>query len=432
MIKIVRLFFFSIIFTAFSGLNVQAQTTTSSPYSQFGLGDLKQSLLPQSRAMGGIAMGLRKPGLYTNINVANPASYSAVQITSFEIGQSLNLRQLSNSSISANTFNSSISHIAFAMPVSPKSGLSFGLLPYSELGYDYKISDKIDTTNVDYIYRGDGGLSKAHIGYGVQIGNHISVGANASYLFGKLKHSRSTEFPNDFSALYSRVENNNSVSGMTYDYGIQYFTKLSSKSKIIIGYSGNSGSKVNSTNSVVATHYRILPGSDDETGALDTVFFSQGTKRKLSMPMTHSVGFVIERTNYWLIGADFNYASWSDFKDGTNDPNLNNSYGFSVGGQYTPDPTDVTNYFKLIDYRLGFKYDKTPVEIRNTNINQYALTFGFGFPLPSNRNAFYQINLSAEAGQRGTQNNNLIRERYMNLHIGFTLNDRWFVKPKYD
>lgn len=409
-----------------------AQTTTSSPYSQFGLGDLKQAILPHSRAMGGISMGLRKPGAYTNINVSNPASYSAVQITTFEIGQSLNLRQLSNNSISETGFNSSISHIAFAVPVSAKSGLSFGLLPYSELGYKYRIPTKIDTTDVDYIYGGDGGLSKAHLGYGYQLGKHISVGANLSYLFGKLKQDRSTEFPDDFSALYSRVENSTSVGGLTYDFGIQYFTNLSSKNKLVIGYSGNSGSKVNSTNSTVATNYRVIPGSKEETGALDTIFLSQGVERKLNLPMTHSFGFVVERSSYWLFGADFNYANWSSFRDGVNNSGLNNSYGVAVGGQFTPDPTDVTNYFKLIEYRLGVKYDKTPIQVKNNNINQYALTFGFGFPLQATRASFYQINLSAEAGQRGTQNNNLIRERYMNFHIGFTLNDKRVVRPKYD
>jgi hypothetical protein len=142
MIKIFRFFFFSIItLTAFTALG---QTTTSSPYSQFGLGDLKQMILPQSRAMGGISMGLRKPGLYTNINIANPASYSAAQITVFEIGQSLTVRQLSNTSISESGINSSISHIAFAVPVTKRSALSFGLLPYSELGYEYNVPSKID------------------------------------------------------------------------------------------------------------------------------------------------------------------------------------------------------------------------------------------------------------------------------------------------
>jgi hypothetical protein len=36
--------------------------------------------------------------------------------------------------------------------------------------------------------------------------------------------------------------------------------------------------------------------------------------------------------------------------------------------------------------------------------------------------------LSAELGQRGTEKNNLVRDRYLNLHLGFTLNDKWFQK----
>jgi len=82
----------------------------------------------------------------------------------------------------------------------------------------------------------------------------------------------------------------------------------------------------------------------------------------------------------------------------------------------------------LVDYRFGVKYDKTFVQIGNNDINQYAMTFGFGFPLPRNRSSFYKINLSAELGQRGTEKNNLVRDRYLGLHLGFTLNDKWFQK----
>ena len=39
-----------------------------------------------------------------------------------------------------------------------------------------------------------------------------------------------------------------------------------------------------------------------------------------------------------------------------------------------------------------------------------------------------QINLSTEVGNRGTLANNLVRDRYVNIHLGFTLNDKWFQK----
>ena len=419
-------------FLLLATISASSQTTSSSPYSQFGLGDLKGSLLPQNRSMGGIAMGIRKPGAYNNVNLANPASYSAIQLTTFDVGAYTGLRQLSNSSASENSFNATLSHIVFGIPVTRKSALSFGLLPYSEAGYQYKNSKTVDTTKVDYIYGGDGGLSKAYLGYGFLLGKNLSLGFNVGYIFGNIKEIRSAEFPSEPSALNSRTQNSNSVGGLSYDYGLQYINNLSASSKLIIGYTGNAGNNLNSTNSIVATRYKKDFISGDETPALDTTFITEGTKKKLNPPLTHTIGFAFERTNKWLIGADVSYAKWSDYTDGGIRQGLNDTYGIALGGQFTPDPTAVSSYFKLVDYRFGLKYDKTYVNISNNDIIDYGLTFGLGLPLASNRSTFYKINLAAEVGQRGTISNSLIRERYLNLTLGFTLNDKWFVKPKFD
>jgi hypothetical protein len=82
MIKVLKNIFFY--YLLFISISATAQITSSSPYSQFGLGDLSGSLLPQNRAMGGLSMGIRKPGLYDNVNLANPASYSTFELTVYE------------------------------------------------------------------------------------------------------------------------------------------------------------------------------------------------------------------------------------------------------------------------------------------------------------------------------------------------------------
>jgi hypothetical protein len=146
------------------------------------------------------------------------------------------------------------------------------------------------------------------------------------------------------------------------------------------------------------------------------------------MPLTHTAGFAFEKFNSWVIGADISYNRWSDYREGNVNPGLNNSYGVVVGGQLTPDAASISNYWKLVDYRLGLKYDRTFVKIGNNDIKQYALAFGFGFPLPSNRSSFYKINFSTEIGKRGTEKNNLVRDSYVNINLGFTLNDKWFQK----
>lgn len=426
MIKTFKNIFF---FTLLAGsLSAAAQVTNSSPYSQFGLGDLKGSFLPQNRAMGGLSMGIRKPGLYDNINLANPASYSSIELTTFDIGASMDLRKLSKSGVSGkNQFNSTLSHITFGIPVNKFSAISFGLVPYSDLGYQFKNSGLVDTNRVEYIYGGEGGISKAYLGYGFRINKNLSLGFNVSYLFGSLKENRAFEFVNDLNAFNSRTQYKQSVSGLSFDYALQYSANLSEKTKLILGYTGNAGNDLNSSNNIVTTRYRKnIQG--EEQAAADSTFFFEGAKNTIKMPMTHTAGFAFEKTNAWLIGADVSYSKWSDYREGSINPGLNNTLGLAIGGQVTPDASSINSYFKLVDYRLGFKYDKTFVKINDTDINQYALTFGFGFPLPRNRATFYKINFSAELGQRGTESNNLVRDRFVNFNLGFTLNDKWFQK----
>jgi hypothetical protein len=42
------------------------------------------------------------------------------------------------------------------------------------------------------------------------------------------------------------------------------------------------------------------------------------------------------------------------------------------------------------------------------------------------------INIAAEFGQRGDANANQLTEQYVNLKLGFAINDMWFFKRKYN
>jgi len=408
-----------------------AQPATNSPYSQFGLGQLSESLLPQNRSLGGVAAGLRKPGTYNNVNLANPASYSAIQITTFDIGLYTGFTSLSKSGTTETSFTGELNHLVFGVPVTKKSALSFGILPYSTMGFRTRTPGNIDgNTEINKIYNGEGGLSKAYLGYGFQLGKHVSLGANASYLFGKLEKNRDTEFP-DVSYINSRNQVKRSLGGFNFDYGAQYFTQVSKKLKLTLGYSGSSQSNIKSTTTDATTRYTI-DANGNENIPLDTTYFKEGNSETVKLPSNHRFGLVLEESNKWLIGADVTIGQWSKYREGSTNPGLQNSLGVGVGAQITPDITAVGSYFKLVDYRFGFKYDKSYIKYNNNDIKQYALTLGLGLPLPSNRSTFYKINLGTELGQRGNSNNGLIRERFANIYLGFTLNDRWFQRYKFD
>jgi hypothetical protein len=351
-------------------------------------------------------------------------------MTTFDIGVSGSLNNLSKGDVTEKAFDASLNHLVFAVPVTKKSALSFGLVPYSSKGYNFTENDQVGGQNVKYVYSADGGISKAYLGYGFQLGKKFSVGANASYLFGKLTDSKAAEY-NNVAFLNSRTQNNNSISGLTFDYGVQYETPLSSKVSLVLGYAGSSNSTIKSKGDLLTTRY-FDTGTGTGGAPIDTTDFRQDAVTNLKLPALHTVGFVIQRNNKWLIGADYSMGRWKNYREGNNNPGLQNSTSLAVGTQLIPDITSVGNYFKLVDYRFGFRYDKTYIKLSNQDINQMALTFGLGLPLPANRSTFYKINLGTEIGQRGTLQNNLIRERFVNLHLSFTMNDQWFQKYKFD
>ncbi len=449
MIKYTRAFIiFLLAVTAFGAKaqSTQPTATTSSPYSRYGLGDINPALLPQNIGMGGIATAINKISNYNNINVLNPASYATINFTTIDIGLSTSFLSLNQTNptgagqLSSNNINFRLSHIAFAIPVTKRSAFSFGLLPYSALGYNYKQSftrngssgttGSVDTT-INNIYSGNGGLSKAYLGYGVGLTKHLLIGANISYIFGNLTEYTSTELPNLTGALDTRDEHSNSIRGFNYDYGVQYSFDFGDTKHLILGYSASTSSNLNTTVSHVVSQYNYDP-SGNENIATDSVVNQPGSKAKILLPRINHFGVSFQKDGKFLIGADYTTGKWSDLTIAGVNAGLQDSKTFNVGGQFTPDLNALHSIWLRTDYRLGLIYDQTYLDLNNTSIKRYALTFGFGLPLAPNNTSFYKINFSAEVGRRGTLDNGLIKENYVNLHLGFTLNDRWFQRFKFE
>jgi hypothetical protein len=417
---------------------VNAQITVQSPYSKFGVGNIKGSLLPQFRAMGGISTAVGKNSIFNNINMQNPASYASINSVTLDIGMSGTYNELRNSKITENSFNATLSHAAFGFNLGRRSGLSFGILPYSELGYNFKNTAKVGTNatnqkDVDFLYTGEGGLTKAYLGYGFGLGDHLRIGANLEYLFGNLSESRSAQYTNDAGAIHSRIQDRNSVGGVNYSYGAQYDIRINSKTSLIMGYSGSAASKIGSAKSKYVTQY-TLDATGGENPALDTLFVTENASTNLKLPLVHNFGISLQKNDAWLIGIDYRMGKWSDMTIDNVNQNLQDTYGFSVGGQLTPDFSSINNYFKRVEYRLGFQYDKTYIQMNNQDVKQMAITMGLGLPLSSYaRGILYKANVTAEFGKRGSLANGLLQERYVTFHLGFTLNDSsWFRRFKFD
>ena len=67
----------------------------------------------------------------------------------------------------------------------------------------------------------------------------------------------------------------------------------------------------------------------------------------------------------------------------------------------------------------------TPGSNTFTDINDFGISFGLGLPLG---NRLSNLNVGFEYGKKGTTTNGLLEEKYFNLRLSLSLNDKWFKK----
>ena len=175
--------------------------------------------------MGGSGIGLRS---YRDIGLVNPASYSALQVVTFDVGYTSNSLTLDDGMETQFQNNSYIDHLAIGLPIVKGFwGASFGVLPFSSIGYSYDevLNDPVAGA-VSFYNEGDGSINKAYLGNAFALKldsmSTISVGVNTYFLFGYMEHDQKAVF-GDVSGAYN-IWNREELSMADFgvDFGLQY------------------------------------------------------------------------------------------------------------------------------------------------------------------------------------------------------------------
>jgi len=415
----------------FSAVSINAQTRIWSPYSRYGVGELNFSNSTYISSMGGTAFGFRNP--YT-INFANPASYSGIGAQSFlfDGGVLFSPRILNTDDASETTLFSSLSHLIFAFPATKKWGFSLGLVPYSSIGYKINSSEHIDSIGkVNYTYEGWGGLNSFYIGTAYEIFKGFSVGMNANYYFGNIERKRiaifdTTGFRN------SRITNKINVSDIHLVAGLQYQIHFNNKIEekpgynLTFGLSGGNGTLLNATQNVLAVHFA---GDNIFAAAKDTVLNTTGEKSGIKLPLHIGGGIYFEQERKWMTGLDVEWQKWSDYSSFGSNDSLTNSLRISIGGGIMPKARATATMLSRTHFLWGAHFYSNYLELKNTSLNQYGISFGFAMPIRSSNTT---LQLSFEIGKTGTKENKLIEETYGKFKLGVSISEKWFYKRKYD
>jgi len=406
-----------------------SQNSTSSPYTQFGIGDLTNKGFGWSNGMGGAGYGLRSAN---HINFKNPASYTAMDSMSFNFafGFKSKITQYVTVDDEHIKDNSNISFLAISFPVTKWLKSSIGLMPYSNIGYGFMDTVNIETVgntlNYDY---GAGGINQFYIGNSVELNDQVSLGFNLSYLFGSLQHIRTLLFMN--SEYYNtQREDVIRVSDFHLSYGLQYYNDLNDKISYCVGVNFENESKIRSFyNSITLTTISPFVNEVDRDQVRDTVSYTDNLEDNIILPTNIGLGLSVYLDDKYIISADYNIQSWSNSKILGKTDSLINSNSLSLGLEYTPDYKSALRYWKRMNYRFGTHYTNSYIQIFDEQIKDLGISFGLGIPIKRSKSI---INVAFDFGKRGTTDNNLILENYGIISLNVSLSDIWFVKRKFD
>lgn len=406
----------------------KSQVSISSPYSIFGVGNLYGVSSQMNMALGGAATAFSSPYF---INPANPASYMAFDTNSFVFDAAFNLRSGTLKTIdqSQKTRFGTLSNLYFGFPVTKWWRSSMGIMPYSNVGYDMQGSQTIENIgNMVTVYKGSGGLNKAYIGNAFSPVKGLSVGVNMSYIFGNLVKERAVTFPDSGAFLNTMVRSSARLNKLNFDAGLIYRKTMKEGRFFQVGLTFHPKQFLFGQVEKIAYSYRYDPSTNSEK-IRDTISYELGGNSKVVMPNAYGAGIMIGSTNRWFAVADVNYQKWSEFRYLGTNPGLRDNLRLSLGGQFRPSPVDIGKYYERINYRAGIRFEQSYLEIKNTRVNDIGVSLGVGLPMKKSRST---INIAVELGTQGTTNNGLIKENYVRFTIGSALQERWFLKRKFN
>ena len=404
-----------------------AQSNTNSPYSQFGLGDLTDQSVSFNKGMNGVGLAMRRGN---EVNPMNPASYSAIDSLTmlFDAGLSGQITNYNENGTKLNGKSGGFDYVVGLFRAFKNVGISFGVLPYYNIGYKYYSTEKLNDaqTTVATTNEGSGGMHQLFIGTGIRPIKPLSIGVNLSYLWGEYNRSIASSSSSSINALTKQYSAD--ISSYKLDIGAQLELPISKNDNITLAATWTPG------HSLKADPELSIINTNSSISKSDTTTFK--IANGLSIPTAFGFGLAYNHALNLRVGADLQIQKWGsvDYPDYTNGTYalksglLKDSYRFNLGAEWTPRPLG-RKFLQRVRYRAGVGM-ATPYYYINgkEGPKEISASLGFGIPIMNGYNARSILSISGQFVHRSADN--LIKENMFRLNIGFTFNEKWFAKWK--
>ena len=413
------------VFVLLTGSFLYSQSGTISPYSYTGLGEINFKGTQINRFMGGLE--IYNDSIHANLS--NPSSYGKLKLTNYSLGLNYRMNNLKAGDVKKSLNSASLDYIGVAIPTR-RFGFGFGIIPYTSVGYRLSHTESVnEEEDVVNVFDGEGGVNKAYFSVGFKAFKYFSFGATFNYNFGQIIQETG-RYQNQIS-LGTVLENKSSISGIDLKFAthLEIPIKETLEMQAMISYAPQAN--LTSTNSRLYST-RALSSATGFGERLEIDLADIGLyKTNVRIPDAITLGLGVGKERKWFAGGQYMMNMMGDFSHkfmSTSDVTYQNGYQISLGGFYIPDFSSITSYWKRIVFRMGFRHEQTGIIVNNFGLKETGINFGLGLPLAGFSNA----NVGFEYGSRGNRSDSLLKENFWSFRIGFSLNDRWFVKRKFN
>lgn len=377
--------------------------------------------------MGG--MGISSPDYY-HLNNMNPALLVFNNITVFEAGFVGEQRTIKGATASEKSGSGNLNYLTMGFPIKrAKWAMGIGLMPYSAVNYRINYTTPIENSpiTVDVEELGSGGINQLFWSNGIALHPNVSVGLKSTYYFSAIVNEyRSTLSETSQQVRYAtNIYDRQSFAGFGFSGGVSFHKDSLFGRK---NYQLNVG-MVYDLKSEIRTKFFERFERLNAAGITDSVTLINNVPGYTTIPQSLAGGVSFGKGLQWLVGADFTYYDYSQYRNFNGDSGgAKSGWQFALGGKITPDAGSVTNYLKRVTYRTGVSLSETPFMANGNNLRDFGINFGLSLPV----SRISSLDLAFKVGKRGDLQENSIEENYFKLYFGVTFNDQWFIKRRFD
>jgi hypothetical protein len=198
--------------------------------------------------------------------------------------------------------------------------MSFGIVPYSRV--NYAIVQPNDSTpefgQSFNLFEGSGGLYNFFIGSGAKWKN-LSVGFNASYIFGSISYSNILAFPDTINAYNTQRKETRRLGDFIFNWGAQYRFRFGEEKQYSfdLGVDGNFKTNLTAHRDLVYdrfTYFDAFGNSTSIPNVYDTIYSELDSSGTIIIPAYVSGGVIFSHANRFSVGVNYRYAKWSEFR----------------------------------------------------------------------------------------------------------------------